>query len=250
MRLPFHNYVKRFLIEAFSGREVSPAGVTRRLQRVLVRPCGKPEAEKFETWLRTRGITRLVHFTPLENVVAICQYGLLPREYLELEVIRLAIGSDFTDAHRREGLPHFNCLSITSPNYKMFYAKRCDRPERRWAVVDLSAGVLKTLFVSFTPTNAASGCLPVPGVEGADSLFGYPDVREQLELSPAEPTDPQAEALCDSIIRGDFIRSVYVANAGDAEWLRARRVDAKVDSTLFSPRRDWAYWRNKRVTDL
>src|SRR5690606_28039877 len=124
MRLPFHRGLKRLLIEAFSSREVSPQVITQKMLRLVQRPCSRQDGEALRHWLECRGIQHLVHFTQLANVPTIMRFGLIPREYLELELLQLALGGQFSDDIRKEGMPHFNCLSITFPNYAMFYRKR------------------------------------------------------------------------------------------------------------------------------
>ncbi|RZM06927.1 MAG: DUF4433 domain-containing protein, partial [Pedobacter sp.] len=155
MILPFHRGLKRWLIEAFSSQQTTPDQIARYLSKAMKRPCGKSEGEAFLRWLDNRDIKRLVHFTLLENVPKIMRYGLIPRDYLQLEVLQLALGAQFTDEHRYEELPHYNCLSITSPNYGMFYGKR-RKQGGGWAVIDFDPSVLARLYFEFTPTNAAA----------------------------------------------------------------------------------------------
>lgn len=250
MRLPFHQALKRMLINAFSSTSVSPGVVAQRLMKSVYRPCGKQEGQAFVEWLESRGISRLVHFTPLANVPKIMQFGLIPREYLELELVQLALGSQFTDGQRLEGMPHFSCLSITSPNYAMFYGKR-NAQGGRWAVVEYDARVLSRFHFAFTPTNAAaSGVEPVSGVVGAEQLFARPMLRAELELLPREPTDPQAESLCDSVLGPEYVEGVYVEQPADIHWLAGKGVSAHVNREYFIPRRDYRFWKGRRVTQL
>lgn len=85
-----------------------------------------------------------MHFTTLENVVPMMRHGVIPRNYLEIEVVQLALGTVFTDDQRIEGMPQYSCLSITSPNWRMFYSKRCQL-SRRWAVLELDPVLLQTV---------------------------------------------------------------------------------------------------------
>jgi hypothetical protein len=250
MKLSFHRGLKRWLIEAFSSQQTTPDQIARYLSKAMKRPCGKSEGEAFLHWLDNRDIKRLVHFTPLENVPKIMRYGLIPRDYLQLEILQLALGAQFTDDQRLEELPQYNCLSITSPNYGMFYGKRCNLGGR-WAVIDFDPCMLACLYFDFTPTNAAAaGVSPLGGVRGAERLFMFPECRANLNLMPHEPTDPQAEALCDSILTPDCIRNVYVEHAKDADWLERNGIMPLIDRYLFMPRKDWKFWKGKRITEL
>lgn len=250
MRLPFHHALKRKLIEAFSGAAVSPETVARQLFKAVSRPCGKQEGDAFRAWLNQRGISRLVHFTQLGNVPNIVQFGLIPREYLELELVKLALRGQFTDDKRLDGTPQFNCLSITSPNYSMFYKKR-QRLSGRWAVIEYDAQVLARLYFAFTPSNAASkGAAPAPGVSGAERLFMRPDLRARLGLMPHEPTDPQAEGLCDSLLTKEHILGIYVEAAEDVIWLKRKGIISHVNGEYFKPRRDYGFWSGKTIASL
>lgn len=250
MRLPFHRGLKRLLIEAFSSREVSPQVLTQKMLRLAQRPCTHQDGEAFRHWLASRGVQHLVHFTQLANVPTIIRFGLIPREYLELELVQLALGGQFSDDIRQDGMPQFNCLSITSPNYAMFYRKR-QHIDGNWAVIEFDAAVLSRLYFVFTPTNAAAvGVTPSPGVEGAEQLFALPAVRNHLKLKPCEPTDPQAESLCDSVLAPDHIRGVYVDRRDAAQWLADKGITAQINPAYFGPRRDHEFWRGRRITDL
>jgi hypothetical protein len=250
MILPFHRGLKRWLIEAFSNHRTTPDQIVLQLSKVMQRPCGKSESGDFSSWLDRRGIKRLVHFTPLENVPKILRYGLIPRDYLQLEVLRLALGARFTDSQRLDLLPQYNCLSITTPNYGMFYGKRCNQAGS-WAVIEFDSSVLTRLYFGFTPTNAAAtGVVPIGGVQGAEMMFMLPECRERLNLMPYHPTDPQAEAMCDSILAPDLIRNVYVDGLKDADWLRRNGIESILDRSFFLPRGDWKFWSGKRITDL
>lgn len=247
MRLPFHHALKRLLVDAFSGAEYSSSELAMKALRSVRRPCTRQVGQELLQWLEDRGIRRLVHFTRLENVPKIMQFGLIPREYLEMEAVKLALGSYFSDQVRGEGMPHFSCLSITSPNYSMFFSKR-NRLRGDWAVLELDATAVCQLHFVFTPTNAASsGVTPIAGVEGAERLFSRPELRQELNLKPCEPTDPQAESLCDSVLLPEYVRGIFVNSPEARAWLAARDIEAQVGRDYFIPRRDFRYWQGRRL---
>ncbi|MCX2979076.1 DarT ssDNA thymidine ADP-ribosyltransferase family protein [Candidatus Marimicrobium litorale] len=243
MNLAFHRDLKKLILRAFSGEQFQPEQIAQSLIKAQRRPCGKQDAAEFKEWLANRGIQRLVHFTELKNVPYIARYGLIPREYLEQEVVKMALGAGFSDAQRSDGMREYNCLSLTSPNYRMFYKKRTEQKQRRWAVIEFNPEVLTEFFFQFTPTNAASGCLPEAGIKGAENMFELPQLRKTLGLEPPETTDPQAEALCDSILPMRAIKNIFVDNKEDADWLVAHEVAAVIERHWFKPRRDYSYWR-------
>lgn len=250
MMLPFHRALKKYILEAFTRREISPEAVAKTIARAMRRPCGKREGEAFAQWLSQREVKYLVHFTPLQNLPTIMSLGLIAREYLQYEAIRLALHPGFSDDYRLDGMPNFNCLSITSPNYAMFYGKR-NRRSGRWAVIEFDARVLTEIYFDFTPTNAASSNVAaVGGVNGAERLFMLPELRAKLGLLSCETTDPQAEALCDSILPPSYVRAVYVEHDSDAVWLKRKGISCIVDPTHFRQRRDWQFWQGRKIVDL
>ena len=251
MTLPFHHALKRFILMAFSGQGASPDELAERFCRIAMRPCDRKNAELFNDWLVSRNINRLVHFTAIQNVPKILKLGLIPRKYLELDIVRLSLNSVFSDGQRYDGLPEYNCLSITSPNYKMFYQKRSNS-NMGWAVVTFDPRVLTKRFFQFTPTNAASSStIASAGVLGAEKLFQLEKLRQDLQLNLSEPTDPQAEALCDSILSPEFVMEVIVQNETDQAWLARYGISSTCDHSFFEPRKDWKFWqRVKKVTDL
>ena len=249
--LAFHRALKKHILSAFTRDGVAPEQVAATICRAMIRPCGKQEGLAFEGWLRARKIERLVHFTALKNVPHIMKHGLIPRDYLELEVVRMALGAAFSDSQRHDAMPQFSCLSITSPNYQMFYNKR-QRLRGGWAVISFAPEALTRFYFQFTPTNAAAaGVVAQSGTDGAERLFQLDNLRKTLGLAPNETTDPQAEALCDSLLAPEFVFDVSVESPQGQQWLRARGVTARVDQALFEPRRDWQFWRqNHSVIQL
>lgn len=249
MMLPFHRALKRLFVDAFVSDKAAPANIEARLRNAMHRPCGRQESERLQEWLRRRQVSRLTHFTMLENVVPMMQLGVIPRDYLMMEVVQLALGALFADDLRIEGMPQYSCLSITSPNYRMFYSKR-QQIRRRWAVLELNPVLLCRLYAEFSPTNAASGCISAPGADGAERLFALPTLRDRLGLSTAEPTDPQAEVLCDSIISPENIVAIYVEQQADADWLASKGISARVGEHMFRQRKDYGFWKGTHITQL
>jgi hypothetical protein len=70
-----------------------------------------------------RDIETLVHFTRVENLSSILQNGLLSRKALETSGQQFL----FNDPDRIDGHKEAICLSISFPNYKMFYPIREDK---------------------------------------------------------------------------------------------------------------------------
>lgn len=250
MMTGFHRQLKRLLLEAFSSSATTPRAAAEKLSKVVYRPCGDKYCSEIGELLTERGIDRLAHFTPITNVQNICRYGLIPREYLSLEIVRLALGPEFTDQHRMDGIPQYNCLSVTFPNYRMFYLKRQSMPATRWAVIEYSASVLLRVWAEYCPTNSASRPPVLQGSDGVRSQFLLPKLRSELAISPDMTTDPQAEVLCDSVIGGQEIIRICVEVESDVTFLAAAGIKSEVDPAPFRPRHDYKYWQGRRITQL
>lgn len=250
MKTAFFRYLQKTLIEAFTNHATSPERVARILATMRHRPCSAATGLAMKHWMRQRGIDRLVHFTLVDNVPAIMRYGIIPREHLELNVVRMVVQPRFPDNFRLDEMPENTCFSLTSVNYKMFYRKRQEFEPARWAVLEIDPEVLTKIHFTFAPTNAARYRDAVPGDDGAELMFMAPEVRERLGLASFEPTDPQAEALCDSIIGREYLSKVWVENDQDVRFLATRGVTASVDAGLFRARRDYGFWRDRTILDV
>lgn len=99
-----------------------------------------------------RRITTLIHFTRIENLSSILQEGLLGRSLLERR------GQDFVwnDEQRLDAHKEAVCLSISFPNYQMFFKYRRRTSHDHWVALLLDAKVLWELDCAFFQENAAS----------------------------------------------------------------------------------------------
>lgn len=99
------------------------------------------------------GIEALVHFTHIANLSSILQYGLLGRA--QLESISWVEPPKYNDIYRLDGQREAICLSISFPNYKMFY-KYGFNNRSDWVVLLLKPSILWELDCKFYQENAAS----------------------------------------------------------------------------------------------
>lgn len=218
-----------------------------------VRRPPETEAQALERVVRQRRVSRVVHFTRLENLRSIAADGaLIPRAQLEAqqrEFLR-------TDALRLDGCRTVN-LSIEFPNYKMFYPKRMEAGlgDQAWVVLSFAPEILWRLPFRFTHTNAAATgsranqSLKPP--EMFEALYGEHGVRHgervarHPDLGPAHPTDPQAEALCSERVGLEHLVAVAVSHASvrDSSLFPVSLRDrAIVEPSLFGPRLDYDSW--------
>ena len=198
-----------------------------------------------------RGIAYLVHFTSVDNIESILENGLLTREYLENEDIEF----DYNDEYRIDEVEDSVSLSITSPNYKMFYPIRCNNPEKEWVVFKLKAIDVLKLDCAFCYKNAASSEITNIPLEERCTYEAYLTLfdeehteytREQMRLTRDEPTNPQAEILVLESIPVEYIeyaifqdKSIYdkYKNLFDGT-----NIMAWYDREIYCGRHDYKFW--------
>lgn len=147
-------------------------------------------------FLKSIGVTELVHFTPAANLPGILVKGIIPRSLLEKE------GGDFvyTDEIRIDGKEHIN-LSITNPNIKMLFKYRKQLPYD-FVVLTIDISILDKYKHSYTTTNAASNRAMPCSVE---ELFAG---NRPEGFKDNWTTDNQAEVLLEETIAPEYILSV------------------------------------------
>ena len=165
-------------------------------------------------YLKNRGVTELIHFTPVENLKSILQHGLVPRNQIE------QFKGIYTDDQRIDGHTDTISLSISAPNSWMRNRKT---EQEGYRLVDLHIDVQALSVVSpdclgFYPKNAASGeydrgCL-YTGIDNLkemfkdtveDSIYGN---QTRADKQSNQPTHPQAEVLFRGKIPPEYIKKI------------------------------------------
>ena len=216
--------------------------ITPRLLGKLIKLCVsyKPIEELKDIFecVKKRKIKYLLHFTRCENLKSIFTYGLLSRNYLENNSLEVIV----TDDDRFEKMTDYICLSISFPNYKMFWRKRLDYPKAEWAVLLINAEILAKCSCKFFKINAASR-----GAEEVllSELFEDDGTRVARQLYDNEPTNSQSEVLVKDWIKPEHIIKVFFKDqetfdkyASDIP-LNKGCLNTKI--SLFEPRHDWWY---------
>ena len=217
------------------------------------------EPEQLRQICVERGITTLIHFTRIENLRSILQEGLLGRSILEER------GQDFkwNDPDRADKHPEAICLSISFPNYKMFYLIREEKKmtneanDPQWVVLLLNAKVLEELECVFCQQNAAHktvSSIPLEDRKKPEALKGmfgdFYNIRHQdLSIPDNYPTHPQAEILVFNRIPARHINKVYFFNKTALEQWRFSNSKPYPQNFFygrqyFDGRRDWEVWQS------
>ena len=247
--------IKHFVNLAMSEPGLEPVSIAKKITVSLTHEKNSNIEEKeFLQFLAERRIKYLVHFTPIENVKNILQFGLIPRVYLKEEVIRIALNPAFSDELRLDAMEDANCLSITFPNHGMFYKKRMTS-SREWAVLLIDPMILVKHKCKFSPDNNASSSVGSgSGIDSARRMFINCPVRKLNNLPPCYTTNPQAEVLEYSVISSENIKAINLISEKHLyDVLRLAKfydIEVKVNRRLFQARSDGKYWKSHPRLDI
>jgi hypothetical protein len=211
-------------------------------------------------------IETLVHFTRSQNLSSILQRGLLGRSVLEDQ--SYDIRPQYNDSYRLDGYKEAICLSISFPNYQMFYKYRYNNDlgldqKEDWVVLTLAPSILWEMDCKFYTENAASNNARNSEINmdrsqpvALKQMFqDYGSMkRSTLGIPDNFTTHPQAEVLVLNSIPVDYIQSVDFCNRSIAEqWLsqnslrEASCVQFYYSDRYFCPRQDWKFWSTRSL---
>jgi hypothetical protein len=163
----------------------------------------------------------------------------------------------FNDGIRTDGHTDAVCLSISFPNYKMFYKYRQADHAAKWAVLLIRTDLLWESDCAFCWTNAACSSiskLPLSVLKDSSSLEKmFADQCEVSGISRAAcavpdsyPTNPQAEILAFSGVPLSYVTAACFKDQGDRSSFQSphrSRFVVDVKPTYFSARSDWQMWK-------
>lgn len=209
------------------------------------------ERSKIQQIVAKRQIQHLFHFTPLDNLNAILTNGLCSRSYLH----QCGTHGVYLDTVRADGKLDFISLSVSFPNYRMFYTRRIHDESITWAVISLSPSLLWEITdreIQFFDTNAAYqkfrniSDVTLQSADAFASLFLDSITNKDGQLArdnrllPKDPTDVQAEIMVEKHIEPRYIQYVIFNNQNDANQFTSLRqyphFNFRLAPQLFSQR--------------
>ena len=107
--------------------------------------------KEINIFIDNQKINYLVHFTAVDNLQSILRHGLLSRKIL----CERNIPYFHTDTERIDGHLDAISVSVSFPNYKMFFKKREYFKEKTWIVIFISTDILTNSDCFFIDGNAA-----------------------------------------------------------------------------------------------
>ena len=202
--------------------------------------------EEITNFLKNNHIEYLVHFTPVKNLKSILEHGICSNKYCNEHGIEYIP----TDVDRFHGYTDFVSLSVSFPNYKMFYKKRQTMDED-FVVLLIDSSVLNLYGPNermFSNKNAASNNSKKGGsLANLKQMFERPELREKLGLKENYTTDPQAEILLKGRIPAEYIKEIHFNTLFDYEDAKEYVEEdlLKLGSPMFAKRRDYEFWTSK-----
>lgn len=199
-----------------------------------------------------RGIESLFHFTKVANLDSILRHGLLPPESCK----QLALNTHANDMERHDNQDAI-CLTVSYPNYRVFFPFRTKEPIEPWVVIELFIDILHKKRCAFNTTNAADASQSRLSFADRSTPKAFAAMfddygnkkRESLGIQDKYPTNPQAEVLCLDPIPTDFIKGLHFDNHASYTNYRNRYANKPkaqerihYSNTYFAPRNDYAHW--------
>ena len=201
------------------------------------------ESDGIQGIIGKRNIECLYHFTKVQNLEAIANQGIIPRAQLK--------DGDFayTDINRADGFLNANCISVSFPQYRMFFIKRVKQPEQNWVVFEISPELLNDKESAYFERNAASRKVQSEIIENRKTATAFEKMFDEIEELPSRqernlpdnyPTDPQAEILVFDKIENQYIVAAHFANEQVMKKYKNKLsgIEARVTPELFSNRQD------------
>lgn len=202
---------------------------------------------EIKDFIKKRNIITLAHFTQLENLDSILKNGLLSKNDLAIK----QISYEHNDQLRLEGKNNALCLSISFPNYKMFYKYRCEK-KGEWCVLALDPSILYEKNCLFCISNAASSSeltrsdsekMNLPGLKKL--FYDATLYRDSINLPKRYTTNPQAEVLVLDSIEPKYINGIHFDRKHKKfhEFVsKYPKLNFHVSVNAFGPRCDYERW--------
>lgn len=189
-----------------------------------------------------RKIERYVHFTNVLNLDSILEKGLIPIEQLKEQGIEYISN----DRDRWDQRLDANSLSISTPNYQMFYHYKRNAPESKWVVISYYAKMVADMDCAYFATNAASSLYLERAwkeniyLKSFESMF----VGQRDNLFSYETTNPQAEVMVKGTIPTNYIEAVFFDDYSLLKKYKEKypHINMVYDKSYFLPRRDFSRW--------
>ena len=205
-------------------------------------------------------IKTLCHFTSIERLHSILHRGILSRSFLD--TLPKKVRPQFTDQDRDDGYRDASCLSISFPNYRMFFSKTGRDNQHQWVVLLLDPRILWEKDCAFCHQNARFEPVKNVPLEHRKRLvslermfqdwdFHATGLRYQRQQIPDNyPTHPEAEVLVFDSIPAEYINEVHFYDDDALQTWQKNNSSTYpqkfyANKQYFKPRCDYKAWQNR-----
>ena len=188
-------------------------------------------------------------------MASILDHGLITRSEIDLRSNNIKI--HINDKKRLDGYRNSISLSISYPNYQMFY-KFNQHNQNKWVVICLKPNILWELDCAFYPENAARyrenkrNLKKLKEAESLENMFKDFGTKKRLDLNIPKKytTNPQAEVLVfGNIPLNYFLNICFFNENAKLSWLDSNSTNKEgliiVTNKCFSARKDYKFWKKK-----
>ena len=191
--------------------------LTDEQKKRFIRDASDAQAKDFTAianWLQRRRITKLFHFTHVDNLDSIFENGFQTRQFLN----ETATTYFASDNDRLDGFLESISFSIGKPNSLLLSDKNF-KLDHKMVLLEVSANNLLTQSFAALPSNAAKGYFQdvlskdhsrFLGIRGLAGMYLNEELRRKASLPLEEPTDIQAEILFFEPIDNSKILGMHV----------------------------------------
>ena len=226
---------------------------------------GEKRTKAVRNLIRKNRISFLTHFTRIENLKSILQFGIMPLSILRKNPVFSSVL--FPPNPLPPAWSGFVSLNISFPDYKLFMQTQKHQLSE-WVVILIDSRVMYDYPCYFFPDHADQfiTSAPLPGqylkefrsAGDLKALFSdQNDVkRKDLDIPSFYPTNPCSEVLSGFPIAPSCISQVYFYSEYKFnQWVLSNTEFAlKQDKNrwacglqYFSPRSDYTYWKTGRT---
>ena len=149
----------------------------------------------------------------------------------------------FTDKARFDRKTSRISVSISYPNWQMFYNKRINSNDAEgWVLLMLDSRILWELDCWFIPKNAASSSVYKGSKSSSSDKLSemFEDINRPISYPLNWTTDVQAEVMVKDKIPPEYIKNIFVENSQDknrCERICRRNIEIIINKKLFGPRK-------------
>jgi len=232
--------------------QISPLGLQANRSNIE-NSCLNETQREIKKIVEERDILFLCHFTHISNLHSILSHGLWSRNHLADNTF--GNHTHINDYERLDGKLNSISVSISYPNYQMFYKYNKGNQEQ-WVILFINASVLWEQQCLFFPTNAASFTSTATSLDELQCPDAFRQMfcdfnntkRELLNIPCSYTTNPQAEVMVKRHIPKEKIVSVVFRSQQALDtWKYTYRSPCNpkilVNQMFFSSREDYRFWK-------